>query len=142
MQVVEPKLVAAHADVVDATSKGFHLVLNLVSGGNLALRAVLFNVGRERPGDMELVRVGVRILCLLEFLNLAAPEFVVLLLKAKLASFFEGGQRPTHIRVEIVFAGGGSGSRTGSGRGCTLSLASLGCVLRALLFSALEFAKS
>jgi len=87
MQVIEPKLVAAHTDVVDATSKRLHSVLNFVSGGNLALCAILFNVRRERPGDMELVWVGVRVLGLLELLNLAATEFVVLLLKAKLVSF-------------------------------------------------------
>ncbi len=79
MEVVELELRPARADVVNAPCEALHDAVKLRSYWDNTLWAVLVNIGRERARDVELVRVRIRALRLLEFLYLTTSEFVVLL---------------------------------------------------------------
>lgn len=79
MKVIEPKLGAACPDIVDTASEADLLPLSSFSRLDDALFAILANVVGQRGGDMELVRVRVGGLGLLELQDLARADLKVLL---------------------------------------------------------------
>ena len=79
MQVIELKLGATSPSVVKAPCKANYPAIQLGTRSNDAIRTKCFNILGYRHADMELVRVGIRILCLFEVQDLPGAKFVVLL---------------------------------------------------------------
>jgi len=64
---------------MDTTSQAFSHTIAPGAILNLAFFAILVDISSYRPCDMELVWVWVGVLGLLQFLDLTAPNFIVLL---------------------------------------------------------------
>ena len=79
VEVVEAQVLTGGANIVYTTGKLLSDTLKLLSGLDLALRAILFDVMGDRCGNVELVRVGVGGLGLLELHDLPRPNLKVLL---------------------------------------------------------------
>ena len=79
VEVVEAQVLTGGANIVYATSKLLGDTLKLLAGLNLALRAILFDVVGDRSSNVELVRVGVWGLSLLELENMPRANLKVLL---------------------------------------------------------------
>ena len=84
VQIIEAQLLTGGTDVVDAAGQHLDLALELAPRLDQALLAVFVDVRGNRNGYIELVGVGVGVLCLAQLLNLAGAQFKVLL---------EGGRR-------------------------------------------------
>ena len=79
MEVVEAQLRTAGPDVVNTAGQLLRLAFKSGACSDSAFGAIFPDVMLERLGDMELVRVGIGILSLLEVLDLSGSKFVVLL---------------------------------------------------------------
>lgn len=79
MKIVEPELLARMPDVVDPASEGDSLASKLLPWGDFVLYPILPDICGDREGGVKLVRIWLGILGLPESLNMAGPEFIVLL---------------------------------------------------------------
>jgi hypothetical protein len=79
VEVVKAQLGTTGTNVVNTAGQLFLLAFKSGACRDYTLGAILLDVTLERLGDMELVRVGVGILSLLEVLDLSGSKFVVLL---------------------------------------------------------------
>lgn len=79
VEVIKLEFRTTSTNVVYASSKADYRALELATGGNNTFRSEFFNVFGDGHRDMELVGIGIRILSLLEVLNMSGTKFIVLL---------------------------------------------------------------
>lgn len=82
VQVIKLELAAAAPNVMYASGKTDLDTFQLLSGGNQPILAVFPDKVCDRLGDIELVGIRVRVLCLLEFQDRPGAKFKVLLSEA------------------------------------------------------------
>lgn len=79
MQIIESQLLPTRTNIMDPSRKRYLSSLELLARGYLSLFAVCCNVSRNGDGHVELVWVGVGVLCLAQLLNGAGAHLEVLL---------------------------------------------------------------
>ena len=91
---------------MDPSRQALRYALQLCSRWNLTFLSVSIDVGRDRAGDMKLVRVWIGRLCLLEMQHLAGAHLIVLLIPIDIfrVSYLQE-EMMTHVGIKIVVAG-------------------------------------